>query len=117
MDNISKCAQKVHMKAGIYKMHIYITETKAVKPYPPSYPTPLTIKKIFLWGMEEFIQFHRKQLRQNCFCLPSENEVYSKRKKFAPSGSKFFPIRVELFFRRDLVCKKPNRKSRKLSPM
>ena len=27
--------------------------------------------------------------------------VYSKRKEFAPHGSKFFPLRVDLFFRRE----------------
>ena len=31
---------------------------------------------------------------QSCFPL-SENSVYSKRKEFAPSGSEFFPFRVD----------------------
>ena len=31
------------------------------------------------------------------FLLPFEKRVYSKRKEFAPLGSKFFPFRVDLF--------------------
>ena len=31
------------------------------------------------------------------FCLPSENGVYSKRKEFAPMGSKFFHFKVDPF--------------------
>ena len=31
------------------------------------------------------------------FCLPSENGVYSKRKEFAPLGSKFFHFIVDPF--------------------
>ena len=33
----------------------------------------------------------------SCFCHPSEKRVYSKRKEFAPWGSKFFPFRVDPF--------------------
>ena len=29
--------------------------------------------------------------------IPSQKEVYSKRKEFAPRGSKFFPFRVDPF--------------------
>ena len=53
---------------------------------------------------------------------------YSKRKKFAPNGSKLYPFWVNLIsdtwnylsvshFRRDLTCWKRNSKSQKLSPM
>ena len=34
------------------------------------------------------------------------NEVYCKRKEFAPVGSKFFPFRVDLFFQRGSKKKK-----------
>ena len=38
-------------------------------------------------------------------------EFYSKRKEFAPGGSKFFPFRIELFFRRDFMSRKANTKT------
>ena len=47
--------------------------------------------------------FQGAQLCQTHFCLPSERclnkdfGVYSKRKEFAPTGSKFFPFIVNPF--------------------
>ena len=38
--------------------------------------------------------------------LPFEKGVYSKRKEFAPSGSKFLPFRVDQFFKWGLVRRK-----------
>ena len=35
-----------------------------------------------------------------CTQAPSEKGVYSKRKEFAPKGSKFFPFRVDPFSER-----------------
>ena len=40
-----------------------------------------------------------------------------KGKNLLPFGAKFFPFRVDPFFRRGLVSKKANRKSTKLFPM
>ena len=45
--------------------------------------------------------------------------VFSKRKEFAPAGSKFFPFREDPFSKKkkkkDFVFSKANRKSQKLS--
>ena len=62
-------------------------------------------------------------------CLPSEKGVYSKRntfaplkgvyskrKEFAPGGNKVFPLRVEPFFRRGLMYRKANKKSKCIHP-
>ena len=46
------------------------------------------------------------------FYLPSK-KVYAKRKEFHLKGRKFLSFRVD-HFRRDLVCRKANRKSQKL---
>ena len=59
----------------------------------------------------------------NLFCLPSKKEstlrgrVNSNRKEFTPCGSKFFPFRVDHFFRRGLIFKRANRKAQKLSSL
>ena len=45
-----------------------------------------------------------RQFCQNCFASLLK-EVYYKRKEFAPTGSKFFPFKVDPF-QRALVCKK-----------
>ena len=50
------------------------------------------------------------------FCLPSGKGIYSKRKEFAPRGSKFFHFRVEPFSEGGWWAGKDNRKSQKLSP-
>ena len=42
---------------------------------------------------------------------------YSKRIEFAHLGSKFFPFRVDSFFKMGLLCSNANRKSEKLSPL
>ena len=38
-----------------------------------------------------------RQLCKKCFFLSLLKKVYSKRKEFAPNGSKFFPFRVDHF--------------------
>ena len=50
-------------------------------------------KKYWLRAM---VFFQGRQLCQNCY-LPIWEGVYSKRKEFAPIGSKFFPFRVDQF--------------------
>ena len=54
------------------------------------------------------------QLCQFVVCFPFWKEVYSKRKEFAPHGSKFFPFTIDPFSE-GTGCRKANRKSQKLS--
>ena len=70
-------------------------------------------KTNLFWGAlhlkGNILHVQRKQLCQNCYYLPSEKRSTLKRKEFAPRWSKFFPFRVDLFFRRDLVGREVNR--------
>ena len=50
----------------------------------------------------------------NLFLYLSEKGLLYKERIFAPSGSKVFPYRVDIF-RRGLVCRKENGASQKLS--
>ena len=49
--------------------------------------------------------------------VPFCKRVYSTRKEFDPSGSKFFHFRVVFFSTRGSVCRKANMKSEALPPM
>ena len=64
----------------------------------------------------EWIHFQGRQLFDNYFCFLLRR-VYSKRKEFAPKGSKFFPFRVYPFLDGICYCRKAKRKSQKLSAM
>ena len=55
----------------------------------------------------------RETTLSKLFCLPSEERFYSKKKEFAPLGSKFFPFSVDPFSEEDChtVHVKANSKS------
>ena len=57
--------------------------------------------------------FYRKQLLWQCLfiCIQSRfgKKVYSKRKEFAPIGSKFFPFKVDLFKREKISLQKEDK--------
>ena len=58
----------------------------------------------WIHGRFSIIFYHRQLLwLTDCFTATKTllNRVYSKGKEFAPSGSKFFPYRVDPFFRRE----------------
>ena len=58
----------------------------------------------------------REATLKEWFCLPSEKGVYSKRKEFAPFGSKFFPFRADCFSEKGFVGKHTG-SHQKLSPL
>ena len=60
----------------------------------------------------------RWEVTSRLLCLPSEKQrSILKRNEFAPQASKLFPFRTDSFFRTDLLCRKANRKFKKLSPI
>ena len=79
----------------------------------------------------KWIHCQGRQVGQNWYCLTSEKGVYSKRKAFAPRGSKCFPLRVDPFFiweqmlsfksrplfQKGFICMKANGKPWKSSPL
>ena len=61
-------------------------------------------------------------LCQNCFCLPSEKQFSLKDKNMLPKnmlpkGTFVFYFQSGPIFQRDLVCRKPKRKSQMLSAL